>query len=172
MARDLREALPNILGLTNQLFATLTNAVQITSKANTLLRDIHPSVTNLAIITGTLTNPKGSLGDWLIPTNIVTQVEQTLVVAKNTITNANTTLIHVDAQLTALAGELERTLSNIADITSNLNSQVQGNTNLISSISDTIVHTDEMIQGLKKHWLLRSAFKKKDSLPPVKPSGK
>ncbi|MSU03736.1 MAG: MCE family protein [Pedosphaera sp.] len=172
VARDLREALPNILGLTNQLFATLTNAVQITSKANTLLRDIHPSVTNLAIITGTLTNPKGSLGDWLIPTNIVTQVEQTLVVAKNTITNANTTLIHVDAQLTALAGELERTLSNIADITSNLNSQVQGNTNLISSISDTIVHTDEMIQGLKKHWLLRSAFKKKDSSPPVKPSGK
>ncbi len=169
VARDLREALPNILGLTNQIIATLTNAVQITTKANSLLSDIQPTITNIAVITGTLKNPKGSLGDWLIPTNIANQVEQTLAATQSTITNANATISHVDAKLITLASELERTLVSIAEITSNLNTQVQSNTNLISSISDTIVHTDDMIQGLKKHWLLRSAFKKKEPSSPEKP---
>ncbi len=170
VAKDLREALPNILGLTNQIIATLANAVQISSKANTLLTEFHPTVTNLAVITTALKNPKGSLGDWLIPTNIATQLEQTLAVAQETLTNANTTIVHADAQIVALATELERTLVNIANITSNLNAQVQVNTNLISAISGTIVHTDEMIQGLKKHWFLRSAFKKKEAEPEIKPN--
>jgi len=34
-------------------------------------------------------------------------------------------------------------------------------------VSSAIVHTDQLVQGLKHHWLLRSAFKEK---PPAKPT--
>jgi hypothetical protein len=36
---------------------------------------------------------------------------------------------------------------------------VDANTNLLTGISKTIVDADDMVQGLKRHWLLRSAFK-------------
>jgi hypothetical protein len=56
-------------------------------------------------------------------------------------------------------------------MTSNLNSQVQANTNLLSAISDTVVHADQFVQGLKHHWLLRSAFKTKaTNAPPATPA--
>jgi len=48
----------------------------------------------------------------------------------------------------------------VADITSNLNAQVQADPNMLIGISKTITDTDDLIQGLKRHWLLRSAFKK------------
>ena len=55
-------------------------------------------------------------------------------------------------------------------ITSNLNHQVQINTNLLSAISETVVNADQFIQGLKHHWFLRSAFKtKKTNAPPAAP---
>jgi hypothetical protein len=44
------------------------------------------------------------------------------------------------------------------------------NTNLITEISTTIVHTDGLVQGLKRHWLLRSAFKTKPVKAPKKPN--
>jgi hypothetical protein len=56
---------------------------------------------------------------------------------------------------------LDQTLINLANITSNLNQQVQSNTNLVKSVSDMIQNADDMIQGLKRHWFLRGAFKKK-----------
>jgi hypothetical protein len=44
---------------------------------------------------------------------------------------------------------------------------VSANTNLVKAVSDAIIHTDELVQGLKHHWLLRSAFKTKN--PPAAP---
>jgi hypothetical protein len=67
-----------------------------------------------------------------------------------------------------LADDLDQSLQHLSDLTSNLNTQVQMNTNLISEISTAIVHTDGLVQGLKRHWLLRSAFKEKK----VKPAGR
>jgi hypothetical protein len=41
---------------------------------------------------------------------------------------------------------------------------------MLSAISQTVVHTDELVQGLKRHWLLRSAFKTKaTNAPPPAP---
>ena len=60
-----------------------------------------------------------------------------------------------------LATDLDHTLDHLSDLTSNLAWQVQINTNLVSEISTTIVHADGLIQGLKREWFLRSAFKKK-----------
>ena len=67
-----------------------------------------------------------------------------------------------------LVGELAKSLESLAGITSNLNSQVQANTNLVKEVSDAIVHADGLMQGLKRHWLLRSAFKTpKTNAPPA-----
>ena len=61
-----------------------------------------------------------------------------------------------------------RSLDNLADLTSNLNHQVQANSNMLSEISRIIVNSDDFVQGLKRHWLLRSAFKPaKTNAPPA-----
>jgi hypothetical protein len=45
---------------------------------------------------------------------------------------------------------------------------VQADTNLLGGISKTIADTDDFVQGLKRHWLLRSAFKTKATNAPAK----
>ena len=109
-------------------------------------------VTNLAVITAQLRNPKGSLGDWLIPTNINHQLETTLQDANGAVDSLNTNLITLNQSLDHLAG-----------ITSNLNHQVQVNSNILSNISAAVVHSDEFIQGLKRFWLFRHLFKKSNT---------
>lgn len=194
-------ALPNILGLTNQVVALLASTTQalagvnarvaelqpVVSNANQLVTSFHPVSSNVYRITANLTNPAGSLGTWLLPTNLNVSAEQTLgsvratlADARVTFSNANATLAetrrltqtadgtlaHADTNLTMLALNLDRSLSNLANLTSNLNAQVAANTNLLAEISTAIVHTDGLVQGLKRHWFLRSAFKEK---PPAKP---
>src|SRR5579859_5517718 len=126
------QALPNILSLTNQLYAVLNNSAQLTSNAN-------QAVTNLVEITANLRDPHGSLGEWLIPSDLHT---------------------NLDTNLTALASSLNDTILNLASITSNLNTQVQTNDQILAQISSLVVNTDNLVQGLKKHWLLRGVFQK------------
>jgi hypothetical protein len=66
--------------------------------------------------------------------------------------------------------KLAQSLDSLAGITSNLNAQVQANTNILGSISQAVVDADDLVQGLKRHWLLRSAFKKKGDTKPVTPA--
>ncbi|HOX55756.1 MAG TPA: MlaD family protein [Candidatus Paceibacterota bacterium] len=155
---EIEQALPNILRLTNQLAAVLSNSASLTSNLNTAALGVQPSVSNIAALTARLNQP-GALGEWLLPTNISRQLEGTLG-------TADTTLARVDTNLTAIAENLGRSLDNLANLTSNLNSQVEANTNILGEISRTIVDADTFIQGLKRHWLLRSAFKVKDTNGP------
>ena len=53
-------ALPNILGLTNQLYAVLTNTAQLTASANQVVASAQPLVTNLTVITTNLRDPHGA----------------------------------------------------------------------------------------------------------------
>jgi ABC-type transporter Mla subunit MlaD len=160
---EVEKALPDILGLTNQLITVLSNSASLTSNLNVVAVKALPVVSNLAAATANLDHP-GALGEWLLPTNVNRQLETTLQNAGATLNTANT-------NLAALAENLERSLDNLANLTSNLNSQVQSNTNLVSAIDQAIVHTDELVQGLKRHWLLRSAFKTKPTnAPPRKAS--
>jgi len=154
-------ALPNILNLTNQLSATLSNSSSLTSNLNIIAINARPMISNLTAATAHLDQP-GALGEWLLPTNIHRQLEATIGTANATLVNANT-------NLSVLLASLGQSLDNLANITSNLNSQVQANTNLVSSIDKTIADADAFIQGLKHHWLLRSAFKTKptNSPPPA-----
>jgi len=106
----------------------------------------------------------GALGEWLLPTNINRQLEGTLGTADAVMASANT-------NLTALAENLGRSLDNLANLTSSLNGQVQVNTNILGEISRAIVNADSFVQGLKRHWLLRSAFRTKDTnAPPAAPA--
>lgn len=155
----------NANSLISNTYPTVTNLELTTSNFNLLVSNIRPIVSNLAVITTQLTNPAGSLGDWIIPTNINHQILQTLIVLTNTLNNT-------DTNLTELAENLGRTLNNLADITSNLNAQVQANTNILSEISNLITNADNFIQGLKRHWLLRSAFKPPKQEPQKKTSDK
>lgn len=144
-------ALPGILSLTNDLARVLAEAASATSNLNVMAAAAQPVATNLAALSAQLRG-EGALGDWLLAPEARAQLNVVL-------TNTGTLLANTDANLNRLVEELAKSLENLAGITSNLNAQVQANTNIVSSVSDAIVHTDELIQGLKRHWLLRSAFR-------------
>ena len=172
VATAVQLALPGILSMTNQLAAVLSNANFAVSQLNGTLAETRPTLTNLAVITGNLRDPNGSLGNWLLPTNLTVQLNQTLQSARETLGAARGTLDTTDTNLTKVATDLDQTLQHLSDLTSNLAWQVSVNTNLVSEISTTIVHTDDLIQGLKKEWFLRGAFKKKKSPATREPDPK
>jgi len=177
-------ALPSFLALTNQLKTILASAASATEKLDAMLSDARPAVTNLAasttnlaqilanaaFITANLTNGQGSLGEWLITTNINGQLDRTFGSANAAIGSANDVLMTANTNLQTL----NRSLEGIAGITSNLNVQVQANSNMLSSITQIVTNSDNFILGLQRHWLLRSAFKpiatnkppKKSTSPP------
>jgi hypothetical protein len=160
LVSEVEAALPNILALTNQISAVLSNSAILTSNLSLVAESARPAVSNLAVISAQLRDPHGSLGEWLIPANLNQQLSATLL-------NANVTLTNTDTNLAAVVENLSRSLDNLADITSNLNAQVQANSNMLGQISDIVVHTDQFVQGLKRHWLFRSAFKKPATTAPA-----
>ena len=152
-------ALPNIFNLTNQLSATLASATTLTSNLNTVAINAQPAVSNLSILTSQLNKP-GALGDWLLPTNVNQKLDSVMGNADIAVGNLNTNLV-----------TLNLPLLHLSDLTSNLNQQVQVNTNILSNVSKSVTDTDDLVQGLKRHWLLRSAFKTKNTnAAPAKPS--
>ena len=151
MVLQVQEALPNVLALTNKLAAVLDNAANATSNLNVTIAATQPLVRNFTAISGDLQGP-GALGAWVLGTNATLQMAAAL-------TNANVLLANVDTNLDVLTRQIGETLDNVADITSNLNVQVQANSNLLWGISKTVMDTDSFIQGLKHFWLLRSTFK-------------
>ena len=181
-------AMPSILSLTNDLQLVLTTANTAVSNLNSriiefesLLAEIdgiaagfRPASSNVSLITANLTNANGGLGQWLMPTNLnletamtLASVRETLFQAQGAITNVTTALNGVnvaventDANLSDLMDKVGLSLVNLAGITSNLNVQVNSNTNILAEVSQAIRHTDEFVQGMKKFWLLRGTFKK------------
>lgn len=138
---QVESALPNILSLTNQIHTVLTNTSALLANLDTTVRQTQPVLSNAAVITANLRDPHGSLGEWLITTNL-------------------------NAEITTLASNLNQTLLNLADITSNLNTQVQANDQILSEISGLVKETDDLVQGLKRHWLLKGAFARPKAKPP------
>jgi ABC-type transporter Mla subunit MlaD len=162
MVSQVQNALPGILSLTNKISAVLDNAANATSNLNITLLAAQPMVTNFAGISGQLREPGGVL-NWALGTNGSGQLQGAL-------TNVNSLLTSVNTNLDDLSAGIGVTLENIAGITSNLNAQVQSNSNMLGGISKTVMDTDDFVQGLKRHWLLRSAFKvKATNAPPAKP---
>jgi ABC-type transporter Mla subunit MlaD len=156
---QVQTAVPNILALTNKIATVLDNAANATSNLNVTLVETRPMLTNLAVVTAQLREPGGPMV-WALGTNGNGQLQGAL-------TNVNSLLTNTDTNLTAL-------LINLANITSNLNAQVQANSNMLSGISKTVMDADDFVQGLKRHWLFRSAFKEENAAaatnaPPSQP---
>jgi len=154
LVSQVEDALPGILSLTNQLGAVLSNSVHLTSNLTIVASDARPTFSNLARLTGQLDHP-GALGELLIPTNLNQKLDGVLGGADDAMANANTNLL-----------TLNQSLINLGNLTSNLNNQVQANSNILSNMSKAIVDADDLVQGLKRHWLLRSAFKKQKTNEP------
>ena len=99
----------------------------------------------------------------------ITNVNLTVVNANSAVTNANTNLVMVFSNITAA-------LENLAGMTGSLRDQVKRNDNILTSISRLVIDADDMVQGLKRHWLLRSAFKEekpaKTESKPTKGTGR
>jgi ABC-type transporter Mla subunit MlaD len=177
----LKESLTNILQLTNALARTLNNAAEATENANELLRDARPLVRNITTISENLKEPRGALGEWLLPiamnyqiTALLTNANSTVSNVNDTVLNANSAVTNANTNLAVMFAEITQTLENLSGITGNLKTQVDRNNNIVSEISKLIIDTDDMVQGLKRHWLLRSAFKdqqKKETTPRPTPKG-
>lgn len=159
MVRIVEASLPNVLDLTNQLQRVLENTASTAETANDLLADAKPIIANLTRITENLQETDGALGQWLLPPEMREQITLAL-------TNVNTLLTNSDSQITTVATGLDDVIENLAKLTGNLHAQVKSNSNIVSEVSRLIVDTDDMVQGLKRHWLLRSAFKKKPAAEP------
>jgi ABC-type transporter Mla subunit MlaD len=159
MVSQVQSALPGILALTNRIAMVLDNAANATSNLNVTLIETRPMITNFASISAQLSEPGGPMV-WALGTNGNEQLQGSL-------TNVNALLGHTDTNLAALLSHTDTNLAalliNLADITSNLNAQVQSNSNILSSVSKIVVDTDDFVQGLKRHWLLRSAFKSENA---------
>jgi len=163
MVSQVQAALPGILSLTNKLATVLDNAANATSNLNKTIVAAQPLVANAAVISAQLRAP-GGLGVWALGTNGNGQIQGAL-------TNLNSLLADTDTNLNALTADIGLTLDNLAGITSNLNAQVQANSNMLWGISKMVTDSDDFVQGLKHHWLLRSAFKKENKVtnqPPTK----
>ncbi|MFM1768407.1 MAG: MlaD protein [Verrucomicrobiota bacterium] len=161
MLDQVKLALPNILALTNRIQRLLDESADAAAGAGSLLTAAQPALTNLLVITRQLTNAQGGLGQWLLPPELNTNLNQALRSADGTLVSASLLLTNTDARVAELTTSLAAALVQLAGVTSNLHQQVNVNTNILSSISSLIVDTDDLVQGLKRHWLLRSAFKEK-----------
>jgi len=136
----------------------LNNAVNVTSNlnntlvsANNAIGAAQPMLTNFAFISAELRETGGTLV-WALGPEGNFQMQGAL-------TNLNSLLVNTDTNLGTL-------LINLSDITGNLSTQVRANSNLLGGIYKTVIDADDMMQGLKRHWLLRSAFK--TNQPPTK----
>jgi ABC-type transporter Mla subunit MlaD len=161
VAKQAEEALPNILNLTNRLQTVLDNAAELTSNLNRSVDKLQPTLESVALITGNLRDPKGSLGEWILPTNINTRLDSTLGQLNNTLGSADAVLEVTETNLATVLSNFNLSLISLAGITSNLNAQIGQNSNLVMNIDSAIRNADTLMQGLKKHWFLRSAFKEK-----------
>ncbi len=186
LLQQAEKGLPSLFSLTNQIAEILTNTAGLTAHADELVVQSRPLLTNLTAISSVLTNGDGALGRWLLPPDLYAQTLITLTNANETLTNASATLTNASAMLVAantnlgaLIAELDRPLNNLSTIISNLNVQVQANTNFVTTLHGLLMNTDDLIQGLKRHWLFRGAFKEKPTNAPpakttrsTKPSGR
>lgn len=160
VAGQVQQALPNILALTNRVATILDNTAKATSNLDEAIWAAKPMLTNFAVISGTLREP-GGLGVLALGTNGPGKINSVLG-------NVDTLLVDTDTNLNHLTDSVGVTLDHLAEMTSNLNAQVQSNSNILWTISKTVRDTDDFVQGLKHHWFLRSAFKHEKKDPPGK----
>ncbi len=152
--------------LTNQIVTLLAQAGQAASNANLAITQLRPTLTHLEAIASRLQTEEGAIGHMLLTTNLQTGVADTLSSMNSTLTNTTVLIRSSEEQLRDLAARIALTLDNVSLITSNLAAQVNANSMVLGEVSSLATDADDMVQGLKRHWLLRSAFQGQTN-PPV-----
>lgn len=137
LVAQVEEVLPKIL---EQVQSVLGNASRLTEDVDHLVNEARPVLANVREITGNLRDPQGSLGEWLLTSDLREGLD--------------TALANVNADLEAL----NQTLENLGGITGSLKTQVEANDQILSEVSSLVVEADDLVKGLKRHWLLKSAF--------------
>jgi hypothetical protein len=151
----IQESLPR---LTNQVAQVLAQATDAASNANRALSQLQPTLASVESIALRLQTEEGAIGRMLLTTNLQGQVQTTLASMDATLTNTTGLIRTSEIQLQDLTRRIALTLDNVALVTSNLSSQVNANSLMLGEVSSLVVSADDMVQGLKRHWLLRSAF--------------
>lgn len=174
IAIQVQEVLSTAFQFTNQLTMVLSNTASLTASLDETARHAQPALSNLVSITSMLNRPDGALGEWLLSTNMRMQLEETLSSADSALNTADHTLEAAKTNMVVLARSLNESLENLASITGTLRTQVSTNDQILSELSSAIVSLDDLVQGLKQHWLLRSAFDREEedeaergTLPPT-----
>ncbi|MCO5051021.1 MAG: MlaD family protein [Verrucomicrobiae bacterium] len=155
LINQVEATLPGLLNLTNKINATLDQGVTLISNLNLVAGQSQPVISNLARLSEEVRGP-GALGEWALGVNGRQQLDAVLLSADRLLTNT-------DTNLTAVLEQFGESLNNLAEITGDLRAQVAANTNILTSVSEAVVHADDFVQGLKRHWLFRSAFSKKST---------
>lgn len=162
IVKHLAEALP---GMTQQLGQVLTQAADAATNANLALVQLQPSLAHLQVLTERLSTEEGVIGRMMLTTNLQDQVGSTLMSMDSTLTNTTALIRTSEVQLQDLTRRIALTLDNVALVTSNLSAQVNANSLMLGEVSSLVVNADDMVQGLKRHWLLRSAFGPSSNAP-------
>lgn len=169
LVQQVESALPGLLALTNDLRSALAELGASSRELQARLNELAPAIEHFTALAAQLRG-EGALGAWLLEPPARAHLQAALATTPGTLAQARQLLSQADQSLARVTDELARTLEHVAAITANLRQQVEANTNLVSSISDAIVHVDDLVQGLKRHWLLRSAFRQKAPLgQPAEP---
>ncbi len=155
LVSEVTRRLPTVL---TQVSGTLESATQTSSNANLAIEALHPSLTQLAALAKRLNEEQGAVGRLLLTTNLEQQVTTALGSMDATLTNTTALIRASEQQLQDLTRRIALTLDNVALVTSNLSSQVNANSLVLGEVSSLVVNADDMVAGLKRHWLLRSAF--------------
>ncbi len=139
--RETEAALPSVFALTNQVAQILDKALDLTANADLLVVQAQPLVTNLTVISANLTNADGALGRWLLPADLHAQTLVTLTNANDALTNVSATLADAgvmlaaaNTNLTLLMTQMQPPLQSLSIIISNLNTQVEANTNFVGTL--------------------------------------
>lgn len=159
LVNKVSDGLPGVLSLTNKVSELLEESARLIASANGTVQELEPIVHNVQAITSILTNQHGGLGDWVIPPEMNRVIVDTLGSVRGTVQTSETNLV-------MLSQNLNETLGNLAQITSNLREQVQANSYMLSSISSLVLDLDDLVQGLKRNWLLKGSFSPQTNAPP------
>jgi ABC-type transporter Mla subunit MlaD len=151
----LANALPT---LTNQIAEVLARASETASNANLAITRVQPTLVNVENLTARLLAEEGAIGRMLLTTNLQERVETALGSVDATLTNTTALLRTSEQQLQEITRRIALALDNVTMITSNLSAQVNANSMVLGEVSSLVVTADDLLQGLKRHWLLRSAF--------------
>ncbi len=144
-------------GLTEELYLTLTNVHAITEQ---LRPNVGPPGALGAMVLPTNLVARfgqaGGLGDLVLPTNLNAQLTATLAAVPGTLSNLDQRTASLGVLITNLVkgtGPLGNAITNL-DLTMD---NVRSNT--VPQATALLRTLDSFVEGMKRHWLFRGAFK-------------